>query len=119
MPADRNLCPTSENNKPNTKRGANREAFASPLNLRALGTICEQELPLLSVSDMSVTEEMGVAEVVVELNTASTEPISVSYTTQDDTAVSTQDYSVASGILEFPVNATNRTIKPSKSNFNR
>jgi len=110
LPADSDLCLTLEDNNQIIYVGANREAFASPLNLRALGTICEQELPLLSVSDMSVTEEMGVAEVVVELNTASTEPISVSYTTQDDTAVSTQDYSVASGILEFPVNATNRTV---------
>ena len=110
LPADSDLCLALADSNQIIYVGANRQAFTSPLNLRTLGAICEEEVPLLSVTDMAVSEEMGMAEVVVELNNAAEEPVSVSFTTVDDSARSSEDYDGASGVLEFPINQTRRTV---------
>jgi len=110
LAADSELCLTLADPNQIIFVGAGREAFASPLNLRTLGAVCENGVPSLSVADVSVSEGMGSAEVVVELNTASTELVSVSYSTSNGSASSPQDYSSVSGVLNFPINQTTRTV---------
>ena len=110
LPVDSDLCLMLADTNQVIFVGANREAFTSPLNLRTLGAICEGDLPLLSVADVSVLEEVGNAEVIVKLNAASSEPVSVSYTTLDGSARAAEDYDGVSGILDFPINETSRTV---------
>jgi len=118
LPNDSNLCLTLADPNQVVYAGSNREVFTTPLNLKALGAICEEEMPLLSVSDISVSEEMGVADVVVQLNAAAAEPVSVSYTTLDESARSVEDYDGATGMLDFPINETSRTVSIPITNDN-
>ena len=118
LPAESDLCLTLEDSNQVIYVGATRQVLVSPLNLNALGAICENDMPLLAVADVSVSEGMGSAEVVVELNTVSSEPISVSYSTVDDSAHASQDYVDASGVLEFQANETSRTVSIPITNDN-
>jgi hypothetical protein len=54
-----------------------------------------------SVSEYSVSESAGTAEITVELNRASDDTITVDYATSDGSATAGEDYAAASGTLTF------------------
>jgi hypothetical protein len=59
----------------------------------------------------SVNEADGTAIIDVTLNASSTQPITVSYTTINGSAIAGQDYTAASGSLTFPAGITTQEIK--------
>ncbi len=62
---------------------------------------CVKETPSLRVEDVSVNENAGTATVTVTLNTPIGSNVSVNYATANNTAISGQDYTTASGSLVF------------------
>jgi probable HAF family extracellular repeat protein len=71
------------------------------------------ELPLISISDVEVTEgNSGTTEAVftVELSAPSNQSATVSFATQNDSAVAGDDYLPAFGTLTFAPGQTSRTI---------
>lgn len=70
-------------------------------------------LPTLSISDAAVQEgNSGTvnATLTITLSKAATSTVTVSYATQDGTAVAGQDYNSASGALSFAAGETQKTI---------
>jgi len=57
--------------------------------------------PAIAVNDIVVDEAAGSASFFVSLSRPAAGPVSVSYTTADDTAVAGQDYQAAAGLLNF------------------
>ena len=80
----------------------------------ATGTITDDDVPTLSVADVTVTEgNSGTTDAVftVTLSSASTETVLVAYATSDGTATTADsDYSAASGTLTIAPAATSGTI---------
>ncbi|HEX4996660.1 MAG TPA: Calx-beta domain-containing protein, partial [Terriglobia bacterium] len=77
------------------------------------GTIADNDLPRLSVADVSVTEGNSGAKTVavtVTLSAASPFPVTVSYATSNGTATTPSDYQSASGTLTFAAGVTTQTI---------
>ncbi|MEB3190360.1 MAG: glycosyl hydrolase family 18 protein [Snowella sp.] len=75
--------------------------------------IAGSTLPTLSVNDVQITEgDTGTktALFTVSLNTASTNPVTVAYATQNGTALSGSDYTATSGTLTFAAGETTKTI---------
>ena len=60
-------------------------------------------VPRIEIEDAEVTEG-GIATFEVTLSSAPTRPVTVSYQTQDGTAVAGADYTTTSGMLTFEVN---------------
>jgi predicted outer membrane repeat protein len=80
---------------------------------RGTATILDDDpLPTLSISDVSVTEGIagGVAPFTVTLSAPSGRPVSVGFTTVDQTATAGEDYTAASGTLTFAAGETSKTI---------
>jgi len=81
---------------------------------QGVGTIVDNDpWPSMNIFDTTVLEgDIATNQVVfsVTLSTVSGRTISVSYTTQDDTAFAGFDYLPAYGLLVFPPGVTNRTI---------
>ena len=74
-----------------------------------IGTITNDDLPGLSVSNVTVTEgNTGTVNAVfnVTLNPAAPGPVTVQYTTTDGTAVAGADYNAVSGTLTFTAGTT-------------
>ncbi|WP_409265580.1 beta strand repeat-containing protein [Massilia sp. BHUDP2] len=67
--------------------------------------------PQLTVSDISVDEDSGMATVTVTLSKASTDTISVKYATQDGTAAQGKDYIGTSGVLTFGAQQTSASFQ--------
>ena len=79
-------------------------------NADATVTISDDDAaPSLSIDDVSVTEG-ETATVTVSLSSASALPISVDYATTDGSAVVGDDYTAATGTLNFAAGETERTI---------
>lgn len=76
-----------------------------------LGTIgaCTVPQPDLSIADDSVVEGQN-ASVLVSLSEASSEIVTVDYSTSNGTATVTEDYTSASGTLTFNPGETTKTI---------
>ena len=76
------------------------------------GTITAATLPELSFASANITvnETAGTATLTVELDPASTETVTVDYTTSDENARAGVDYTATSGMLTFAANETSKTI---------
>lgn len=71
-------------------------------------------LPGLTIANTSIAEgNSGITNAVftVNLSAASTETVTVGYTTADDTALSESDYTATSGLLTFEPGQTSQTIQ--------
>ncbi|MFB1510938.1 MAG: Calx-beta domain-containing protein [Thiocapsa sp. C3-sup] len=65
----------------------------------------------LSVSDVTVGEDAGVAGFAVSLSGASAAPVTVSYATADGTATAGEDYESTSGVLTFAPGETVQVVE--------
>ncbi|MEQ9407607.1 MAG: Calx-beta domain-containing protein [Fuerstiella sp.] len=77
---------------------------------RGLGTILDNDFPVVSISDAPAVTEGGDAVFTVSLDRVSTTTVSVSYSSSDDSATAGSDYSAASGSLTFNPGETQKTI---------
>ena len=77
----------------------------------ATGTITDDDAPPgLSIDDAPPVREGEAAEFVVRLSAASGAAVTVSYSTEDGTAVAGSDYTSTSGMLRFEAGETSKTI---------
>ena len=89
--------------------GSVSTASGRPLANTVTATV--QGPPGLSVADAEVDEDAGAAiEFAVTLDRAPRYPVSVDWATEDGTATAGEDYTAASGTLEFAVGETDKTI---------
>ena len=84
-------------------------------NSRAWGTILNNDLPIISVDDVTVSESDGFAEFTLSLHEPGVEPASVDYTTVARTSADAparpgDDYTTVSGTLDIPAGAPSATI---------
>jgi Ca2+-binding RTX toxin-like protein len=80
---------------------------------QGVGTILNDDpnLPTLSINDISVVEGQNPQAVLtVTLSSASSQAVTVNYTTAPGTATANTDYTSRSGTLTFAANATTATI---------
>ena len=78
----------------------------------ATGTIEDNdEPPVLSIADKSELENVGTMTFRVQLNVPSSREVTVRYTTLDGTAILTDDYETAVGLLKFSPGDTEKEIE--------
>ncbi|QDT91776.1 Calx-beta domain protein [Gimesia algae] len=77
---------------------------------QAVVTIRDEDQAQISVEDISVNENAGTAVITVSLNAPVDAPISVDYSTSDQTANNPADYHSASGTLIFNPGILSQTI---------
>jgi chitinase len=80
---------------------------------QGVGTLTNDDLPALTIADVSVVEGntgTRTATFTVTLNTPSAQAVSVGYATNDGTAVAGTDYIAAAGTLTFTAGQTTRTV---------
>ncbi|MEQ1851878.1 MAG: DUF2341 domain-containing protein, partial [Chthoniobacteraceae bacterium] len=76
-----------------------------------LGTVNDNDpSPNITVDDVTRNEAAGTMTFTVSLNTASGLPVSVNYATSDGTATAGNDYTSASGTLNFAAGETSKTV---------
>lgn len=66
--------------------------------------------PGLSIADVSVSEGIGHAQLTVTLSASSSQVVTVSYTTENGSAVANSDYTATSGTLTIPAGSTSGQI---------
>ena len=76
-----------------------------------VGTITDEGVPGLSIADAPTVAEGDDAVFPVTLSPASSQVVTVAYTTQDGTAVADSDYTATSGTLRFEPGETMQTIR--------
>jgi hypothetical protein len=82
---------------------------ASPIN--GTGTIIDGAVPTLSISGpSSVNESAGVVSYTISLSSANTVPVSVSYSTNNGTALAGSDYALSAGTVTFAPGETSKVI---------
>ena len=74
--------------------------------------VTDNSPPMIQVADVEATEEVANPQLVfrVTLDRASSDPVMVSYETQDGTAHAGQDYVAAQGTLVFAPGETEKTV---------
>ncbi|MES2933507.1 MAG: retention module-containing protein, partial [Pseudomonadota bacterium] len=85
-------------------------ATTSNVDAHGIGTIVDNDLPTMSINNVTVSETDGTATFTVTLSGASAENVSVHYNTSNDTAIARQDYGFATGTLTFAPGVTSQTI---------
>ena len=102
--------------------GENRTPLTSPFNIETLGP-CQSGL---SITDATVSEADGTANLTVSLSAASASVVTVDYATMNGSATAGLDYTAASGTLSFnpgvtslplPIAILQDTIIESVENF--
>ncbi|WP_197998650.1 Calx-beta domain-containing protein [Gimesia aquarii] len=73
-------------------------------------TIIDDDGPNVSIRDVTVDEDAGDATLTVSLQNAATFPINVDYTTANNTAIQTEDFSPTSGTVTFAPGETTVTF---------
>ena len=76
----------------------------------ATATITDNDVPALSIDDLTVAEDAGSAHFTVTLDQAGTETVSVDYATADGTADAGSDYTVTAGTLTIAAGSVAATI---------
>ena len=76
----------------------------------ATGTILDDDVARIAIGDADAYEADGTIEFPVTLSAASSDPVTVRYTTFDGSAVQPDDYTAASGTLTIPAGFTAATI---------
>ena len=93
---------------------SNSASFAEGTPSQVTATISDDDnTPSLSVADLMVTEgNTGSVNAVftVTLSAASSQPVSVGFTTADDTATAGSDYTAANGNVNFAAGETSKTV---------
>ncbi|MGK7879573.1 MAG: Calx-beta domain-containing protein [Crocosphaera sp.] len=69
------------------------------------------ELPHIIIDDPIFDEDAGFATVIVRLTEPSSNTVTVEYMTEDNTAVEPFDYESISGIIEFQIGETQKSIQ--------
>ncbi len=99
---------------PTISDGSNESGETVPLTIGGItgtGTISGTTIPTISVNDVTVNESAGTATFTVSLSSASTQAISVSYSTTNGTAVAGSDYTAkTSTVLNFAAGETTKTV---------
>jgi hypothetical protein len=88
-------------------------ANATIPDAQGIGTIVDNDLPGVSIADVTVTEgNTGTLNALfnVSISSPSAQPISVNYATSNGTAVAPADYSTRSGTLTIPAGSTSAQI---------
>ena len=86
---------------------------ATVADSQGTGTILNDDLPALSISNVTVTEGNSgsvTAQFTVTLSASSSQTVTVNYATANSTATLGSDYTSASGSLSFSPGTTSRTI---------
>ncbi|MFC1782856.1 Calx-beta domain-containing protein, partial [Planctomycetota bacterium] len=81
---------------------------------QAVGIIINDDMPTVSIGDLSVVEgDDGTVDAVFSVNLSSSSllTVTVDFATADDSAVSGSDYQAISGILTFSPGVTTQTIE--------
>ena len=73
-------------------------------------TIIDDDQPDISIDDATINEDAGSVALTVSLSNSASTPIQIDYSTADDTAVQTEDYSLISGTLTFAPGEVTKTI---------
>jgi negative regulator of genetic competence, sporulation and motility len=89
--------------------------LSNPINAtiiddQGIGIILNDDLPTLSINDVTVNEDDGAAIFTVTLSNPSSFPATVDYSTADGTATAGEDYTANSGTLTFNPSETAKTI---------
>jgi hypothetical protein len=74
------------------------------------GEILDDDIPSVSVGDIDTGEGAGTIAFVVSLDREAAVAVTVSYATEDGTAVSGEDYTAANGEVTIPVGASSNTV---------
>ena len=74
-------------------------------------TIVEDDTPTLWIADAAAAEGDGELAFQVRLSVASSQTVTVEYSTADGTATADEDYEATTGTLTFPALATQQTIR--------
>src|SRR5438105_8464958 len=77
------------------------------------GTIVDDDLPAVTINDVTVTEGDGGAKdatFTVELSGATSRTVTVDFATADGTATAGQDYVATTGTLGFAPGVTSRIV---------
>ena len=74
-------------------------------------TIVEDDTPTLWIADAAAAEGDGDLAFQVRLSVASSQTVTVEYSTADGTATADEDYEATTGTLTFPALATQQTIR--------
>jgi hypothetical protein len=90
--------------------GAARTALTAPFDLANLG-LCGSVQPSVSVSDLVVDEDIGLAGVTITLSAPNSTPVSVDYLSTDGTAVQPGDYTAVSASVTIPAGATSQVVQ--------
>jgi uncharacterized repeat protein (TIGR01451 family) len=98
-----NGCQDTDNNSADFTAAA-----VAPRNSATPVNVCS--LPVLTISDATVSESAGTAAFTVALNSSSGQTVTVNYATADGTATAPGDYALASGQLTFAPGETSKTI---------
>jgi large repetitive protein len=81
---------------------------------QATGYILDDDVKGISINNVSITEgnngSTKLMTFTVTLSSASTQPVTVSYSTQNGTAKSGKDYTAKSGTITFAAGQTSKTI---------
>ncbi|PHS10434.1 MAG: hypothetical protein COA78_11410, partial [Blastopirellula sp.] len=85
----------------------NNDSDENPFDFDVSGTVTE---PALSINDISVDETAGTATFTVTLSPTSANTVTVDYTTADDSANASSDYTLTSGTLTFLTGESSKTI---------
>ena len=76
----------------------------------ATATITDNDVPALSIGDVTVAEDAGSASIAVTLDQAGTETVTVDYATADGTAAEGSDYTATAGTLTIAAGSVAATI---------
>jgi len=84
---------------------------ATILDGQGLGTILDNDaMPMLSINDVTVSEDSGDAVFTVAMSQPASWPVTVDYATTDGTATAGEDYVATSGTLTFAPGETTKMV---------
>ncbi len=89
--------------------GEDRSPILLPVDLGTLSA-CTNLIADVSVGNVSVDEDAGIAVFTVSLDAPNAQPVEVDYTTNDVTAAASGDYLATSGTLVFATGQTTKQV---------
>ncbi|QJT71066.1 hypothetical protein GR11A_00028 [Vibrio phage vB_VcorM_GR11A] len=72
--------------------------------------VIENDLPIVTTSDVNIHEDAGMATFDFQLNTPAVSPVVINYATQDGTAVAGTDYTAATGSVVIPTGSSTTQV---------
>jgi hypothetical protein len=81
----------------------------------ATGTILDDDVPAISIDDVTADEDAGTLDFTVSLSNTITATVTVDFATKDSTAIAGDDYTANSGTLSFSSGTTSLGISVSVS----